>query len=65
MKVNVLIGLHLSTHKEKRNRYIQYGPFFFCFNSNVSTFYDNDVIDKKNSKIVITVLFVNEFTLFS
>ena len=37
---------------------------FFCFNSNVSNLYNNDVtICKKNlKKVVRTVLFVNDFT---
>ena len=38
--------------------------YFFCFKSNVSNLYNNDVIihKKKLLKVPRTVLFVNEFT---
>jgi hypothetical protein len=33
---DIHLGIHLSIHTGKEARYLQYGPFLFCFNCNVS-----------------------------
>jgi hypothetical protein len=63
-KKNCCIQYVLSTNAEKKPVISNTGNFF-CFDSNVSNLYNNDVIIYKIKKKLCTVLFLKQLTSFS